>query len=122
MISIPRSLEDLAQDFHRVRFEGKRRPRYPKELWQAACALTATHSVPDIAKALGVSLQYFKQRLGLENKVSQDFAQVRTLHSESHSFVEITLKKPSGPLTLRWTGPIKDLPNLVGKLFRGEFS
>lgn len=116
------SLEQVAQEFHRVRSQKKGHPRFSKELWQAAFNLTMTYSVAEIASAIGVSVQYFKKRLARGKQTIQDFAQVRPLPSESHSFVEITLKHQAGPLTLRWTGPVKDLHALISKLFRGEFS
>jgi len=122
MKSVPPSLEEVAREFHRIRSQKKGHTRFPKDLWQAAFDLTATYSVVEIASALGISSQYFRQRLAQRKEDAQGFAQVRPLPNATHSFVEITLKRQAGPLTLRWTGPIKDLPTLVGKLFRGEFS
>lgn len=120
MKSVPSSLEEVAREFHRIRSQGHK--RFPKELWQAAFKLAATHSVAEIASALGISSQYFRLRLAQRKENVQGFAQVHPLPSESHSFVEITLKQQAGPLTLRWTGPIKDLPVLICRLFRGEFT
>lgn len=117
-----RSLEEIAQEFHRIRSQKNGRPHFPKELWKAAFDLTATYSLAEVASALGISPQYLKKRLGQDKGITQNFAQARLLPTDSHSFIEITLKHQAGPLTLRWTGPIKDLPALVGKLFRGEFS
>lgn len=122
MMSATRSLEDVAQEFHRIRSEKNGRPRFPCELWQAACELAHTHPIAEIALALGVQLQYFKKRLSMQKGTSQTFVKVHPLAPEFHAFVEITLKRQSGPLTLRWTGPTKDLPTLISRLFRGEFS
>ena len=122
MKAVPHSIEGVAREFHRIRSQTQGRPRFPKELWQAAFSLSGSHTVAEIASALGISSQYFRKRLDQSREDAQGFAQIRALHNESHSFVEITLKQQAGPLTLRWTGPIKDLPTLIGKLFRGEFS
>ena len=51
------SLEQVAQEFHRVRSQKKGHPRFSEELWQAAFNLTMTYSVAEIASAIGVSVQ-----------------------------------------------------------------
>lgn len=123
MKTSPRSLEQVAQDFHRIRSQKQgRRPCFPKELWQEVFDLAATYYVAEIASALGISAQYLRNRLRKQSKITIGFAQAQILSNKEQSLVELTIKRLDHPITLRWTGLIKDLPLLIGKLFRGEFS
>ena len=49
MKTSPRSLAEVAQEFHRIRSQGKGRPRFPKELWQEVFNLTDNYSVAEMA-------------------------------------------------------------------------
>mgnify|MGYP000078239220 CR=1 FL=1 len=123
MKTSPRSLEEVAQEFYRIRSQKQgRRPRFPKELWQEVFDLAATYSTAEIASALGVSAQYLRKRLDSRPKITVGFALAQTLPNKNHSLIEVTIKQMEHPIILRWTGLIKDLPILIGKLFRGEFS
>jgi hypothetical protein len=117
-----RSLAEVAQEFHRIRAQKQgRRTHFPKELWQEVFDKSATFSVAEIAEALAISPQYLRKRLNTRPKITIGFAQAQVLN-KSLSLVEVTIKQLERPITLRWTGRIKDLPTLIGKLFRGEFS
>lgn len=120
MKTTPRSLAEVAQEFHRIRSQGRGRPRFPKGLWQEVFDLAATYSVAEMAPALAISPQYLRKRLNTQ-KITIGFAQAQVL-PKSLSLVEVTIRQQEHPVTLRWTGPIKHLPILVGKLFRGDFS
>jgi hypothetical protein len=115
----PRSLEEVAQEFQRIRSQKQGRLRYPKDLWQEVFVLADAYPVNEIASALGISHQYLRKRLNTRPKIAIGFAQVQPLMNSNHSHVEVTIKRLEHPITLRWTGPIKDLPVLIGKLFRG---
>jgi hypothetical protein len=116
----PRSLEEVAHEFQRIRSQKQgERLRYPKELWQEVFVLADAHPINEIASALGVSHQYLRKRLNTRPKIAIGFAQVQPLTNSKHSHVEVTIKRLEHPITLRWTGPVKDLPILIGKLFRG---
>ena len=122
MKTSPRSLAEVAQEFHRIRAQKQgRRIRFPKELWQKVFDLTTTFSVDEIASALAISPQYLRKRLNTRPKITIGFAQAQVLN-KSHSLIEVTIRQQEHPVTLRWTGRIKELPILIGKLFRGDFS
>ena len=123
MKTSPQTLEEVAQKFHRIRaMKQGRRIRLPKELWEEVFDLTTTYYVAEIATALGISNQYLKKRLEKQPKIMLGFTQAQVLNNKNHSLIELTIKRQEHPITLRWTGLIKDLPVLVEKLFRGEFS
>lgn len=115
-----RSLEEVAREFQRIRSQKQGRPRYPKELWQEVFVLADEHSINEIASALGISHQYLRKRLNTRSKIAIGFAQVHPLLNKNHSTVELTIRRVEHPITLRWTGLIKDLPVLIAKLFRGD--
>ena len=97
-------------------------PVIPKELWKEVFDLTNTYYVAEIAAALGISSQYLKRRLEKQPKVILGFTQAQVLNNKNQSLIELTIKRQEHPITLRWTGLIKELPLLIEKLFRGEFS
>ena len=117
------TLEEVAQKFHRIRAQKQgRRIRFPKELWKEVFDLTTTYYVAEIAAALGISTQYLKKRLEKQPKIMLGFTQAQVLNNKNQSLIALTIKRQEHPITLRWTGLIRDLPVLIEKLFRGEFS
>ncbi len=123
MKTSPRTLEEVVQKFQRIRALNQgRRIHLPKELWKEVFDLTNTYYVAEIAAALGISIQYLKRRLEKQPKVILGFTQAQVLNNKNQSLIELMIKRQEHPITLRWTGLIKELPLLIEKLFRGEFS
>lgn len=122
MKTSPQSIEEVSLEFQRIRAQAKGRPHFPKELWRAAAALNEVHSIKEIALKLGVSTYYLRKRLkSVQPKITMGFAQAQAI-PHHHSLVEITIKRNQSPINLRWVGPVKELPTLFVKLFRGEIS